>query len=195
MGTRHLTVVQLDGEYMIAQYGQWDGYPSGQGEIVLEFLNNWNRSVFEEKLRASRWLTKEEGRAIEDTIKNQELENIWEILWPQLLRDTGAKILKLVQESEPGIVLKNSIDFAADSLFCEWAYVIDLDLNLLEVYKGFNEEPLDPSERFFGATTEDPHTNTEKYYPIRKVTSYSLHTLPSLEQFIEECDPDEDETA
>ena len=30
MGTRHLIAVQLDGEYKIAQYGQWDGYPEGK---------------------------------------------------------------------------------------------------------------------------------------------------------------------
>ena len=27
MGTRNLTVVYLDGQYKVAQYGQWDGYP------------------------------------------------------------------------------------------------------------------------------------------------------------------------
>lgn len=27
MGTRHLTAVVIDGDYKVAQYGQWDGYP------------------------------------------------------------------------------------------------------------------------------------------------------------------------
>lgn len=31
MGTRNLTAVYLDGQYKVAQYGQWDGYPEGQG--------------------------------------------------------------------------------------------------------------------------------------------------------------------
>lgn len=31
MGTRNLTAVYLDGEYKIAQYGQWDGYPKDKG--------------------------------------------------------------------------------------------------------------------------------------------------------------------
>lgn len=39
MGTRNLTCVVLDGEYKVAQYGQWDGYPEGQGRTILEFLS------------------------------------------------------------------------------------------------------------------------------------------------------------
>jgi len=31
-------------------------------------------------------------------------------------------------------------DFMFDSVFCEWAYIINLDVNALEVYKGFNKE-------------------------------------------------------
>lgn len=46
MGTRNLTAVYLDGQYKVAQYGQWDGYPEGQGITVLTFLRDkmgiWN---------------------------------------------------------------------------------------------------------------------------------------------------------
>ena len=38
MGTRNLTVVKYKDEYKIAQYGQWDGYPNGQGVTILSFL-------------------------------------------------------------------------------------------------------------------------------------------------------------
>jgi len=39
MGTRNLTMVISDGKTKIAQYGQWDGYPSGQGADILAFLH------------------------------------------------------------------------------------------------------------------------------------------------------------
>jgi len=29
MGTRHCIIAVCDGEHKIAQYGQWDGYPTG----------------------------------------------------------------------------------------------------------------------------------------------------------------------
>ena len=38
MTTRSLTAVKVDGEYKIAQYGHYDGYPLGQGIYVLKFL-------------------------------------------------------------------------------------------------------------------------------------------------------------
>ena len=40
MGTRNLTAVFIDGEYKVAQYGQWDGYPGGQGMTALHFLRD-----------------------------------------------------------------------------------------------------------------------------------------------------------
>ena len=51
MGTRNLTmVINQEGETKVAQYGQWDGYPSGVGASVLSFLKNkelvFNNTIF-----------------------------------------------------------------------------------------------------------------------------------------------------
>ena len=45
MGTRNLTAVFMDGEYKVAQYGQWDGYPSGQGVDILNILKNAKKDI------------------------------------------------------------------------------------------------------------------------------------------------------
>ena len=40
MGTRKMILVWYKGEWRIAQYGLWDGYPEGQGIRIDKFLNN-----------------------------------------------------------------------------------------------------------------------------------------------------------
>jgi hypothetical protein len=39
MGTRNLSMVIYDNKIKVAQYSQWDGYPTGNGSMILEFLN------------------------------------------------------------------------------------------------------------------------------------------------------------
>lgn len=189
MGTRHLIAVQLDGEYRIAQYGQWDGYPSGQGETVIEFLKSWDRPLFEGKLRAASFLTEAEIKEINATIKREDLGEKWQNRWPALTRDAGATVLSTVQNSAPGLKLKNSIDFAGDSLFCEFAYIIDLDKNTLELFSGFNTRPLEKGDRFFGAKPDEDSASVHKkpdgspkYLPIRLAKSWSLEKLPTVAQ-------------
>ena len=42
----------MDGQYKVAQYGQWDGYPEGQGITALTFLRDkMDLELFKEALR------------------------------------------------------------------------------------------------------------------------------------------------
>lgn len=43
MGTRNLTMVKYNGEIKVAQYGQYDGYPSGQGLTALRLCRDKNK--------------------------------------------------------------------------------------------------------------------------------------------------------
>ncbi len=52
-GTRNLTCVVVGGEYKVAQYGQWDGYPSGQGLTALNFLRGMDREAFYRSWRSA----------------------------------------------------------------------------------------------------------------------------------------------
>ncbi|OBT59797.1 hypothetical protein VE03_10541, partial [Pseudogymnoascus sp. 23342-1-I1] len=38
LGTRNLVFVYYQSRFVLAQYGQWDGYPEGQGFTILAFL-------------------------------------------------------------------------------------------------------------------------------------------------------------
>jgi hypothetical protein len=190
MGTRNLTAVKISGEYKIAQYGQWDGYPGGQGATAVEFLRGkGNRERLKRALKHCVWVTQGELDAktkelgIGEWMTPEEAAR-YHAAFPFMSRDHGAEILRMVatapKEARP-IKLRNSLEFAADSLFCEWAYVVDFDTNTFEVYKGFNQSPLKKSERFYGVTTNDV---AEKYQPIRLVKSYRLGRLPKPDAFV-----------
>ena len=186
MGTRHLTCVVKDGEYKVAQYGQWDGYPSGQGITILNFLKMMDKSKFEEKLSKIRFGKEEElrqqwincGANPDDQWVTMEISEKHSQCYPENSRDTGAEILSIIYETDKELILENNTEFATDSLFCEWAYVIDLDKNTFEVYKGFNKKPLDPSERFYKYKTK------KEYKPVNLLVSFSLKDLPDKEEFL-----------
>lgn len=180
MGTRHLIAVYQGGTHKIAQYGQWDGYPDGQGRDVLSFLHDENKVHMLKKyrLKECRFLSEKEIELINKSKNPLSLH-------PQLSRNMGADILNLAATVD-GMALVDSIDFAADSLFCEWAYVIDFDTNSFEIYKGFNTEPAK------GRFAEFP-TDSKEYYPVTLIQTYQLDDLPSFEQFLADCEPKEEE--
>jgi len=192
MGTRHLTMVVHENKTKIAQYGQWDGYPSGQGVTVLTFLRKCKLDVFKKKLQNVRFINDEDQEKINAFMKsigskdgwmNQEQANKYHAAYPYLSRDIGADILNLVYNSNGDeIMLRDSSDFAGDSLFCEWAYVIDLDKKVLEVYGGFNQRPLGKNQRFKDTSVE----KDSKYTPIRCIKKYKLSELPTKAQFIKD---------
>ena len=184
MGTRHLIAVFYKGEYRIAQYGQWDGYPSGQGVDVLKFLRKEMKlPLFHERLLALREITEAE------IDKVNALGDGWQTEYPHLSRDAGSDILLMVQKGVRDNAVKLYIDFAGDSLYCEYAYVIDFDKGTFEIFKGFNTDPVDPSERF-----ADAKRDNEKYYPVRFWKSYPLDALPTKAKFLKDLDDSEDES-
>lgn len=198
MGTRNLTMVVLGGKIVISQYGQWDGYPSGNGIRVKKFLENADLGVFTKQIAKVKVISKEEFDQILSTFKktssspgSMSLEdyNKFSSEYPSLTRDTGCGILDLVYNASDDEVLLHHPDteFYKNSLFCEWAYLIDLDKEVLEVYEGFNKSPLTKNDRFF---TKVGPTYGE-YYPIRKIREYSIKELKrtSDEDFINELDP------
>ena len=175
MGTRNVTIVKLDSKIKIAQYGQWDGYPSGQGLTVLEFLKENNIGSFKKVLKNQvRWLIGKAKQTLTDYYKEIGVEGQWismdkaELVkqkFPLLSRDNGAAVLGMIMElskTEDKLYIINESVYAKDGFGCEWCYVIDLDTNTLEVYNGnIGGEPL---------------------------KSYNIDNLPTEEIFVEELE-------
>ncbi|HFU4540570.1 TPA: hypothetical protein ACGPBT_002852 [Klebsiella variicola] len=108
---------------------------------------------------------------------------------PSLSRDTGAGILALIQNASDPVPVNVYKEFAADSLFCEYAYVVDFDKGTFEVFKGFNRTPLAEGERF--AFLSDKAENG--YTPVLHVKTYQLDALPTDEAFLAELEHQDEE--
>ncbi|KAF9042050.1 hypothetical protein BJ165DRAFT_1415888 [Panaeolus papilionaceus] len=150
MGTRHLICIWWKDQWVVAQYGQWDGYPESQRVDIFQFLI-LPRNLENLKLGLERHtyqVSKEDLEAIHAECKQ---------LYPCLTRDAAARVLGLIaraavsgEDDEEDAINGNtenpkpskkiplvlSLTFANDGLFCEWAYVIDLDKEVLEIYGG-----------------------------------------------------------
>lgn len=189
MGTRNTTMVISNGATKVAQYGQWDGYPGGQGATALKFLKRANLKTFKEKVDSLGVFSDQEIEALGDD---------WKEMYGYLSRDLGADILNAImfgeyeQSDYPNAkklikcdIKKVRLDenFPGDSLFCEWCYVVDLDKNTFEVYEGFNKTPLTENDRFFPLQAAIKERE-EKYYPVKLVKSYPLDKLPTDKEFI-----------
>lgn len=156
MGTRNLTmVINQEGETKIAQYGQWDGYPSVQGIDALEFLSiPENIEKLKNNFKKVRFLDDEgkDKEFIEEYIKNvgqwsNEPDNRTpeQIKWfsSYMSRDLGAEILYNVANSkDEEILLRDQSEFGKDTVFCEWVYVVNFNTNKFIVLNDLVSEPI-----------------------------------------------------
>jgi hypothetical protein len=182
MGTRHLIAVVVDDEMKVAQYGQWDGYLDGQGRDVVKFLTKLSSLArFKEQVRQCTFIDDEEVEkrwksvGAKDGMATMDQSAKFNETWPELHRDTGAKILDLIMAKPRG--LTDSSSFAADSLFCEFAYVIDLDNGELEIYGGFVTEG-HAEGRFSKLSVDQEHRGDKKYYPVKPSAVLKIADLP-----------------
>jgi hypothetical protein len=129
MGTRNLTkVIDSNGVIKVAQYGQWDGYPSGQGLNALYHAKA--HKEIEAGLAKVRWAEQEELDKIYASLPEMNRfgtddSKAFGLMYPNLTRDTCADILGVVAWSIGEVILVDESEFENDGLFCEGVYTID----------------------------------------------------------------------
>jgi hypothetical protein len=203
MGTRNVTCVVLNDEMKVAQYCQWDGYPSGQGATVWAFLHalrsgrlaSDNLELFKRRIAA---LTEVGDEEVAEKWTECGAEGEWVGMdvveefnskYAHLSRDMGAKVLDGIMKGEITEVSLNT-EFPGNSLFCEWAYVIDLDNEALEVYEGFVKEP-HTEGRFCNMP---PYDGGSTYYPVKLKEKIPFNELPATEEeFVAMFEEDDEE--
>lgn len=132
MGTRGLTkVIDKNGITKVAQYGQWDHYPSGQGANILNFLTEDFSIVKKLEMALDKCeFVSDDVRSViyagyaERYPESDEMDRFTVIL-PNFSRDTGSDILKVILYSAGKVQLTDESDFENDDLFCEGVYTIN----------------------------------------------------------------------
>ena len=150
MGPRNLTkVIDAEGSTRVAQYGQWDGYPSYTGTQILNFIKEHKMlDKIENSLFKARFATEEEIKELyvgydlsDDGLWTIEEASRFGLMYPSLTRDTGCDILKVLVYSHGNYIpLQDESDFENDDLFCEGVYTINFQSRTFTTkYGGFEE--------------------------------------------------------
>lgn len=117
MGTRHRqAVITKEGEMKIQQYGQWDGYPDGQGKDILNYLRNGNLDKYQENLNKVPLINDEQ---IDEVNKDSN----WTKNYPYLSRDCGSNIHQMIEDGDVKFV--QHTDLEECEKWCEGFYTID----------------------------------------------------------------------
>ncbi|QOD60636.1 hypothetical protein H9I45_15050 [Polaribacter haliotis] len=153
MGTRHRqAVITKEGDLKIQQYGQWDGYPDGQGKDILNYLRNGDLDRYQENLNKIPLINDEQ---IDEVNKDSN----WTKNYPYLSRDCGSNIHQMI---EYGVVkFVQHTDLEECQKWCEGFYTIDFQKGVFitEYYDNtveFDLKKLPTEEEYLKAfVTED----------------------------------------
>ena len=83
--------------------------------------------------------------------------------------------------------ISNEIQFGYDGLFCEFAYILNLDTYKLEFYMGNRPNFLsDKTGLFLNHICNISDDRKHTYYSVQKIEEYSLTSLPTIKILEEE---------
>jgi len=181
MGTRGCYGFRIDGKDKLT-YNHFDSYPSGLGLSILQYAHDRSMKNMTEvakriKLVCSKKPTKKQIQICKKYadlgVSTGKIDD-----WYCLLRDAQGNLE--AHDTVPFMI--DSSEFVYDSLFCEWAYIINLDTKVLEIYKGFNKNPNEKG-RYAGQKEKVPAGQKEpEYYGVRLVYELPLKDLRAMKK-------------
>ena len=144
MSTRGLWGFRKDGKDKLT-YNHSDSYPTGLGESVKKFIANHST---EELAKIADEIVLVDGKSVptdkqvgeclkyfNGSVSTKDIKE-----WYCLLRNSQGE----PEEYAKGLrYMIDSKEFIKDSLFCEYAYIINIDTGFLEIYVGGKKTPQD----------------------------------------------------
>lgn len=174
MGTRGAIGFRVNNEDKV-QYNHFDSYPSYLGLEILNYIQGTNLQALKETAERI-ILVEEDGIPTEEQIvecqpwTNLDVSEHSVSDWYCLLRDAQGGLNAF---SEGLKYMSDYKDFLKNSLFCEYAYIINIDEQVLEYYCGFNQKPRIRKGRYASLRSE----SNNDYYGVVLLKKYPLETL------------------
>lgn len=153
-------------------YNHFDSYPDGLGRDILSFCKHTSLAEMNEIYDRIILVNENDEPTSEQIAEcsywfNGDVSNRTPEDWYCLLRNAQGDL----NAYKTGLkYMIDNHDFIQDSLFCEYAYIINLDTKKLEFWKGFQHKP-DQNNRY---GTNPRHEYSDNYYPCKMIATYSL---------------------
>lgn len=198
MGTRGAIGFKLDQKEVIF-YNHFDSYPEALGVDMVKYvrsIKNWD--VIRDQVTAFEAVdddvnpTKaQKDHAYALGMVDLSVSNQTDNDWYCLTRNAQGDLSK---QLDLGFGQLNN-DFPYDSLFCEYAYIINLDTMELEFYEGFNKNRNAEGRYAKGHEPTGEGKIADEYAGVRLVGEAPLNAIPDdwMERFYPSEDEDEDE--
>lgn len=172
MGTRGSVGFRADQQDFLT-YNHFDSYPDGLGADTVKFVQTYPGTLenMREKVKALRPVKAQDTPSHEEWA---QYKHLWQEVstgsdWYSLLRSLQGDLDATL---EAGIMITENT-FVHNSLFCEWAYIINVDTLELEVYEGFNKDPkADGRYAQFG--------DRDEYAGVRLLACYPLDQIKTM---------------
>ena len=195
MGTRGVYGFRVDGKDYLT-YNGFDSYPEWLGEHLVEeikdYLTEGTLDGMAENVRRIKFVNSSDKPTEADFEKYSAFSahvSTGED-WYSLLRNMQGSIKDILKYE----IMIERADFIWDSLFCEYGYIINLDTNKFEVYRG-NQSVVHYEGRYGGEVPEPfPYASgykTDKYYGCRLVEEFDLNDIP--DDWITRCFPEKED--
>lgn len=157
-------------------YNHSDSYPEWLGEEVVKFIRETTveemREIVDKIVLVDDTMMPTDEELVYFKLTGKWNGDVNKFDWYTYLRDYQGNLSTYKDNLK---YMSDDIDFIKHSLHCEWAYIINLDEMVLEVYKGFQNKP--NNTRYY----KEPYVahSGDKYYPCDLIATYPLNDIPT----------------
>lgn len=178
MGTRGAVGFRIDGADKLT-YNHFDSYPDALGrDFVKQVRELVKDAKLAEKVRAFSNIPEDTEPTAEDIERCKPYTNLNVSKqstkdWYCLTRGAQGNLAAMLEVGKWEL----ANEFIGESLFCEWAYILNLDDKTVEFYRGFNKDPKAPG-RYAHIIEKDHRAGREPYCGCKLLLTFPMDDIP-----------------